>query len=185
MTRFESTKALFDEFPTLRKAVTLAPTDEDPVGFVRAAVNAGKLRDAAAVCAYLLPKRDAVWWVCRALRSRPGLIDPGDQALLAAETWARETSEEARDIADQWAKASDQQAPATWAAYAAGFTSGNLAVMPDGPVRTPAYLTAECSRVALVFAECRLAPDEARSFLREVVEAALRWLGSGQGTPPG
>ena len=160
----------------------LVPTDDDPVAFVNAAAEAGKLREAAAMCAYLLPKRDAVWWVCRALRSRPGLIEPADQALLAAEAWARETTEEARDVADRWARASDQQAPPTWAAYAAGFTSGNLAVMPDGPIRTPGHLTGECARVAMVFAECRLDLPEARSFLREAVDAALRWLASGKAT---
>jgi hypothetical protein len=184
MMRFVTARAAFEEFPTLAKAVRLEPTDDDPRDFVRAAMAAGKLRDAAAVCAYLLAKRDAVWWVCRSLRSRPGLIEPASQALLAAEAWAREPTEEARDIAEKWAKASDQQAPATWVAYAAGFTSGNLAVLPDGPVRTPGHLTGDCARVALVFAECRLEAEPARAFLREVVEAALRWLTSGDGEPP-
>ena len=182
--RFVSASAVFDEFPTLAKAVRLEPSDEDPRDFVAAAVASGKLRDAAAVCAYLLPKRDVIWWACRSLRSRPGLIEPASQALLAAEAWVREPGESARDLADQWAKASDQQAPATWVAYAAGFTSGNLAVLPDGPIRTPAHLTAECARVAMVFAECRLDAEAGRPFLREAVDAALRRLTSGEGVVP-
>jgi hypothetical protein len=184
MMRFVSARAVFEEFPTLAQAVKLEATDEDPRDFVRGAAAAGKLRDAAAVCAFVLNKRDAVWWICRCLRSRPGLVEPASQALLAAEAWAREPGEEERVLCDQWARASDQQAPAAWAAYAAGFSSGNLAMMPEGPVRTPGHLTPDSARVALVLAECRLEPEDARGFLREAVDAALRWMTAGGDAAP-
>ena len=176
MIRFTTANALFAEFPTLAKAVKVAATDHDPRAFVRTVAADGKLREAVAICAYLMPKREAVLWTCHSLRSRPQLIPAGDQALLAAEAWAREPNEEARDIAAQWGKAADQQEPTTWAAYAAGFTSGNLAVMPEGPIRTPPHLTAESARVALLLAECKLEGEAAREFLRGCLATALRHL---------
>jgi hypothetical protein len=176
MSRFATARALFDEFPTLAQATKLEPTDEDPVAFLRAVTGAGKLREAVAICAYLLPKREAVWWTCQCLRSVPQVLQPEDQCVPAAEAWAREPTEEARDIALRWGRASDQQAPATFAAYAAGFTSGNLAELPDGPVRTPAHMTAENARVALVLAECKLEPDAGKDFLRACLSGASRLI---------
>lgn len=178
MNRFVTARALFEEFPTLPQAVKIAPSDEEPVAFVRGLLAAGKLREASAVCAYLLPKREAVWWVCHCLRARSDIIPANDPALLAAEAWAREPTEEARDVAAQWGKAADQQAPTTWAAHAAGFSSGNLAVLPEGPIRVPPHLTAESARVAILLAECKLEPDAVADFLRACIAAAMRYFDS-------
>ena len=183
MSRFATARALFAEFPTLARMVKVKPTDDDPRRFIRAAAADGALRDAAAVCAYCLPKREAVWWLCGALRTRSGMPVEQVDAIAAAEAWARAPSEPARERALERAKSADQEDAATWAAYAAGFTSGVLATMPDGPVRTPQYLTHECARVSLVLAECRLPLEQAKPFLRDAVDAALRLLEEGTRRP--
>ncbi|MBL8587048.1 MAG: hypothetical protein JNK46_00825 [Methylobacteriaceae bacterium] len=177
-TRFSTTRALFDEFPTLRQAARVLPGEEEPVAFVRQLAASGKLRDAVAICAYILRKREAVAWTCRCLRSKPELTPPDDQAILAAEAWVARPDEEARDIAHRWGQAGDHNKPTTWAAYAAGFTSGNLAVTHEGPIRVPPHLTAESARVALVLAETQMEMDEAQRFLKGCLEAALRALES-------
>jgi hypothetical protein len=175
-TRFSTTRALFDEFPTLRQAARVMPNDDEPIDFVRKLAAAGKLRDAVAICAYILRRREAVHWTCRCLRAKPELVPPDDQAILAAEAWVARPGEAARDIAHRWGQASDQLRPTTWAAYAAGFTSGNLAVTHEGPIRVPAHLTAESARVALVLAETSFEGEEAQTFLRQCLDQALHAL---------
>ncbi len=177
LTRFSTTRALFDEFPTLRQAARILPGEDEPVAFVRKLAGEGKLREAVAICAYILRKREAVAWTCHCLRSRPQLAPPDDQAILAAEAWVARPDEEARDIAHRWGQAGDQNKPTTWAAYAAGFTSGNLAVTHEGPIRMPGHLTAESARVALVLAETQMELDEAKVFLKGCLDAALGAIG--------
>ena len=141
MDRFATARALFDEFPTLSRSAKVEIGDEHPVALVKATAAAGKLREATAICSYVLPRREAVWWVCHCIRMRPQAIPAGDQALLAAEAWAHEPSEKTRDIAAQWGKAGDQHAATTWAAAAAGFTGGNLTGNPEQVVRPTPYMT--------------------------------------------
>ena len=141
-TRFETMRDLFDEFPSLKHSVKLKPGDEEPVAEVHRLTAAGRLREASALCAFLLRRREAVWWACQCLRLRPGLIEADDQPLRAAEHWVRTLSEEARDVAAKWGAAGDQQAPQTWAAHAAGYSSGTIGAGVDGPVRVPPHLTA-------------------------------------------
>jgi hypothetical protein len=176
MTRFATMRALFEEYPNLADAVGVAPTDEPPTTFVRKIAATGALREAVAICAYLLRRRDAVAWTCRCLRSKPELAPPEDQAILAAEAWLRRPDEEACDVAFRWGQASDQSAPTTWAAYAAGFASGYILVEGDKVARTPSYLTWESARVAMALVETRLAPEQARAFLSLSLSQALERL---------
>lgn len=172
-THFHTTRDLFDAFPTVKNSVKIVPGDEEPVAAVRKLADSGQLREASALCAYLLRRREAVWWACRSLRLRPGLADADDQALRAAEHWAQSPSEEARDVAAKWAAVGDQAAPQTWAAYAAGYSGGTLGEGFQRPVRVPVHLTAESARLAVLLCEARLGLPEAQSFLRECVDAAL------------
>jgi hypothetical protein len=176
MSRFVTTRALFQEFPSLADATGLHPTDEAPLAFVRKLMSLGAIREAVAVCAYLLQRRDAVAWACRCLRAKQELAPPDDQAILAAEAWLREPSEQSCDVAFRWGQASDQSSPATWAAYAAGFSSGYVLVEDDRPARMPSYLTWESARVAMALVETKLDPDQAREFLSWCAQRAIERL---------
>lgn len=175
-TRFPTMRDLYDEFPTLMNSAKLVPGNDEPVAFVRRMADEGKLREAVAICAFLLRRREAVWWACQCLRSKPGLAGPDDQAILAAEHWARAPSEEARDIAAKWGVAGDQADPTTWAAHAAGYSGGSVGTGVDGPIRVPPHLTAESARVALLLCETRLPMQEIPEFQHECIDAALRLL---------
>ena len=101
--------------------------------------------------------------------------------LFRSEAWARDPTEEARDLAARWGKAGDQHAAATWAANAASFTSGNLTGNPDQVVRPPASMTPECVRVALLFVEEKLDLNDGKVFVQACIDAALRFLEGGAG----
>lgn len=182
-TRFATMRDLYDELPAIRHSVPLKPGDEEPLAFVRALAKAGKLREASAICAFLMRRREAVWWACQCLRSRPGLAAADDQALLAAEHWARSPSEEARDIAAKWGAAGEQTAPSSWAAHAAGFTSGSVGAGAEGPIRVPAHLTADSARCAILMCEPKLAQMAIPGFLQECVDRALSLLEAPPGAP--
>ena len=145
-TRFETMRDLFDEFPSLKHSVKLKPGDEEPVAEVHRLTAAGRLREASALCAFLLRRREAVWWACQCLRLRPGLIE------------------------------ADDQPPQTWAAHAAGYSSGTIGAGVDGPVRVPPHLTAESARCAILLAETRLEQKDAPAFLKQCIDAALALL---------
>ena len=66
--RFATAHALFDAFPEVSQKVTVEPTDQSPIVFLKALSSADKLPDAVTFCAYLLPRREAVWWACGCVR---------------------------------------------------------------------------------------------------------------------
>src|SRR5258708_33928177 len=67
--RFITARDLFAAFPTARCEITAKATDQDSCGFATALVADGAWRDAVGFCAYLLPRREAVFWSCQCLRA--------------------------------------------------------------------------------------------------------------------
>ena len=107
--------------------------------FARGLAEAGKFGDAATFCAYLLPRRESVWWACRSVRTLLGDCAQGDApCLLAAEAWAQKPDEEHREAALRLGEAGDGDDAATWLAKAAGWAGGMIAANPKNPVPVPA-----------------------------------------------
>src|SRR5690349_11314066 len=98
--RFATAEALFETFPELLQKMTARPNEQGPMVFLKGLVTAGKIEDAVTFCAYLLPRREAVWWACGCLRRSLGQL-AGDRAaaLAAAEAWVREPDDERRQAA--------------------------------------------------------------------------------------
>lgn len=175
-TRFPTMRDLFEEFPSLKNSTKAMADEAEPLAIVSKLAQSGRGREAVAICAFLLRKREAVWWACQCLRLRPVLALPDDQALRAAEHWARSPSEEARDVAAKWGAAGDQTAPSTWVAHAAGFSGGSVGTGVEGPIRAPAHLTAESARCALLLAEPKLEQKDIPAFQQACVDAAMALL---------
>ena len=126
--RFATAQALFDAFPEVSQKVTAAPTDQSPIVFLKALLSANKLPDAVTCCAYLLPRRESVWWACGCVRALSGDIAPDRAAgLLAAEAWVYEPDDERRQAALDVATKGQVTNPMTWLAFAAGWSGGILA----------------------------------------------------------
>ncbi|MBV9566289.1 MAG: hypothetical protein JOY90_38475 [Bradyrhizobium sp.] len=169
--RFATIRALFDSFPEALQNIGAEPTDESPVPFLRKLAAEGKPEDAVAVCAYLLPRREAVWWGCASARTLLGdKLQDDAAALAAAEAWVREPTDENRRAAlDTGTKAASKE-PLTWLALAAGWSSGTFA---STPFPVPAYMTSRAVRISLLISIRRAASDARPKLLQSCLARGI------------
>jgi hypothetical protein len=173
--RFVTVRDLYAAFPTAAIDVSVRVNDEPSLGFVRRLVADGDIRAALSYCAYLLPRREAVWWGCQCVRSSE-LRAPGEaQAIAAAETWVREPSESNRRTALDRGTQSSPEAPSTWLALAAGWSGGSLSEKGEHPIPAPPEGTAQGIRCAVLLARGRLPRDRSATFETGWLDAALRY----------
>jgi len=151
MVRFATAEALFETFPELSQKIGARPTEQFPIAFLRSLIAAGELEDAVTFCAYLLPRREAVWWACRSVRTSSGQIE-GDRAaaLLCAEAWVREPDDAHRQAALELGTKGHCDDPSTWVALAAGWSGGFLVPGPHHAIPMPQYMTARATRTAIL-----------------------------------
>ena len=172
--RFATTRALCEAFPDLLKKIGAEPTDQCPIGFLKALVPQRKLDAAVSFCTYLLPRREAVWWACSCARALLGDI-PQDEAhgLLAAEAWVADPNDERRRIALAIGRDGTSGNPLTWLALAAGWSGGLLSAHPKVPRPMPTYLTAHAARVAVLISAYRLNKDQRAARLKACIAEAI------------
>ena len=104
---------LSEEAQDLELKAALSPAD-----FIQQLIQAQLSFDAIKFLAHALPKREAIWWACLAVkRTLPQDATAADQAALsAAERWALQPSEETRQQARAWSEKTRQKSAASWAA---------------------------------------------------------------------
>jgi hypothetical protein len=150
--RFLTVRDLYEAFPIAQGDVGAAPSDEPSLDFLRSLVTKEAWGPAVSFCAYLLPRREAVWWGCQSLRQiQPRRAAKEAQALDTAEEWVREPEEDRRMAALNVGREGDYGAPATWMALAAGWSGGSVAPgFTNAPA--PPYQTARAIRAGLMIA---------------------------------
>jgi hypothetical protein len=165
---------LFETFPEIFNKIGAQPTDQSPIEFVRRLASQGRLDGAVTFCAYLLARRDAVWWACGCARALLGHVpqDRGD-GLLAAEAWVCEPSNARRQAALEIGTGGDSGNPFTWLALAAGWSGGLLSAHPKAPRPMPPYFTARAIRIAVLISAHALRNDERAALLRECIANAI------------
>jgi hypothetical protein len=148
--RFITARDLFDAFSPARGDISTPPDDTSSLEFLQHLIDAGELQDAVGFLAYLLPRREAVWWACLSVRSfaDQGLAE--DAALRAAEAWVKTPEEERRQVAMDIGMQADRSRPTTWCALAAAWSGGSLTSPEQAPVPCPPYLTAQAARAAVL-----------------------------------
>jgi hypothetical protein len=178
--RFTTARDLFDAFPSALEDVEAEPSDEPSLDFLKALIAAGALEKAVAFCAYLLPRREAVWWGCLAMRTLMPHRAPKDDALLqTAETWVREPDEAQRQAALAAGSDGDRRSPATWVALAAGWSGGSIVPGESASVPAPHHLTARAVRAAILMAASRIDARQRTERVKSALEAGLRLAGGG------
>jgi hypothetical protein len=178
--RFTTARDLFDAFPTALDDVEAEPSDEPSLEFLKSLITAGALEKAVAFCAYLLPRREAVWWGCVAMRMLMPHRAPKDDALLqVAEAWVREPEEERRQAALAAGTDGDRRSPATWVALAAGWSGGSIMPGETSSVPAPHHLTARAVRAAILMAASRIDARQRAERLRNSLEAGLKLAAAG------
>ena len=96
--------------------------------------------------------------------------------LLAAEAWVQQPTEENRQTALDIGNKADSNAPLTWLALAAGWSSGTFA---PTPIPVPAYMTARGVRVALLISSRSVSLPERPKRLQFCLAEGLRLAETG------
>ncbi len=178
--RFATARALYETFPPAVTRLKVAASDDSPLAFLKDLSNREKLEDAVTFCAYLLPRREAVWWACASARSFLGAIEPARaQALNAAEAWVREPDEAHRLAALGVGSRGDPNDAPTWLALAAGWAGGTLNGDAKPPVPAPQYLTPRAARIAILLGAQRTAPVERTARLRACIAEGMKLADAG------
>jgi hypothetical protein len=178
--RFATARALYETFPEVSEKIGIVATDQSPIEFLRDLTSKGKLDQAVAFCAYLLPRREAVWWACNCARTALGEI-PRDQGacLLAAEAWVYDPDDEHRKAAQEIGTRSDSNDPLTWLALAAGWSGGLLAAFPTLPVPVPTYMTARAANIAVLLSAAKTGKDRRSAHLQACIADGMRLAETG------
>lgn len=178
--RFATAREVFEAFPSAREDIQAAPSDDPPLAFIKSLAETETPEDAIAFCAYVLPRREAVWWACQCLRSLNPMPGSEEQAALdAAEAWVKEPEERRRRMALQLGMNGDRRAPASWAALAAAWSGGNITENDQWQVAAKPEMTARAARVAILTALARAGAKERAARLKACVETGLRLAADG------
>jgi hypothetical protein len=178
--RFSSAQQVIEAFPHLRKELTLQPLELEPFAYLEKLLSSDQPKKALAFCAFLLPRKDAVEWLCRILRKMEATLSASEKALLKlAENWVQSPNENARKAALEAGNADDDKWPACWAALAAGWSGGNLTSDPNHAVPPPIHLTGQAVAVGMSFMITLLPPAEQKKKIEECVRQAAIMLKQG------
>ncbi|PSJ56995.1 DUF6931 family protein [Kumtagia ephedrae] len=173
--RFNTAKELFETFPTASEDMTAEPADRPSLDYLRALVSSPTPEDAITFCAYLLPRRVAVWWGHQCLVNLPeGLATRDRDLLTAAEEWVREPEEERRYAALDAGMASPVKTPGAWIALAAGWSGGSMAPAGMAPVVPPPHLTARAVNAAVLSAVARVPLKQRAAVLSACVSMGIQ-----------
>src|SRR5690349_7123852 len=109
--RFATLRDLYEAFSTAQDDIQEEPNDLPLLAFLQSLKESQAWERAISLCAYMLPRREAVWWGCQSLR-RMIQLTPAEADLLAvAEAWVREPDEERRHAALQLGGEADSRLP--------------------------------------------------------------------------
>jgi hypothetical protein len=175
--RFKTAREVFDAFPEAAEDITAEPSDQDPVRYAQALLASATPENAITFCAYLLPRREAVWWAHQCLNRLPETLEGDDAAYLGlAENWVREPEEGPRAAALDAGMRARVKTPAVWIALAAGWTGGSM-LAADGPVvAPPAHLTAKAVNAGILSTLARVGRNDRKAMLETYVRMALHLL---------
>lgn len=135
---------LLKNFEVSEEAEEHLVPDTAPEVSIDRLMEAGLYPDAIKLLAHGLPKREAVWWACLSARDiqNPQTDEDNVNALIAAESWVKKPSEEARLRCKELGEKTKHKTPASWAATAASWCHGSMARPGEPAIEPPEHLYA-------------------------------------------
>lgn len=154
-----------------------------PLEFIKHLVQQRFYFDAVKFLAHGLPKREAIWWACLAVKKSLPKEAPASQlaALNAAEQWAIAPAEDKRQLARAWSEKTAQKSAASWAATAAFWSGGSLAKPGEPEIQPPPYLYAHAVAGAISMAAFALNPDDPAEAFKLFIRQGLDLASGGRG----
>jgi len=178
--RFATAQALFEAYPELLRKIGADPSDQFPMDFLKTLASEGRVEDAVTFCAYLLPRREAVWWACGCEKALlRGMAQDRAAGRLAAEAWVCEPDDEHRQAALHVGTKGDGNDASTWLALAAGWAGGFLLSGPHRKIPMPQYMTARAARTAVLISALKVSRDERPARLKACIADGMRLVGTG------
>ena len=178
--RFSTAQQLVDAFPVLRDELGPRNLGMAPFAYIDSLLDETQARKALAFCALLLPRRESVHWLCRALRAATPSPSAGDDNLLKlAEDWVKAPTETARRAALDAGMADPGKGASAWAALAAGWSGGNMSSSVEQPVPPPAHLTGHAVKVGFSMLAAPLPLPQQYARIEEFVRDAVLILKTG------
>ena len=175
--RFETVRDLFAAFPIAEHVLTLEPSDDPSLDFLASLTSSGEHDKAVGFCAFLLPRREAVWWGCRSVRKFvPKRSLDEEEGIRVAEEWVQEPDEERRRIALELGVRYSTKLATTHLAAAAGWAGRTFSIGAGDPIPIQPHQTALAVRSAILIAACRVSladrPDLMQSCLDDGAKIA-------------
>jgi len=177
--RFEQVRDVIEAFPSVAYELDIEPSDEGSLDFLNSLVGE-ELDKAVGFCAYLLPRREAVWWGCRSVRKfvlKPTLDER--EGIRLAEDWVREPEEERRLAALELGMRYSAKLATTHLALAAGWSGRSFSVAGGDPIPIQPHSTARAVRAAILIAACRARQAERPGLMRDCVEDGIKIAADG------
>lgn len=182
--RFTTAAQVAEAFPEVGADFGDAPDDILPLEYIQRLVASESFMPALIFTALALPKRDAVWWGCLALRGMGASDAVTAEGLRLAEAWCRHPEEEERRIAGEFAQENYFEGPGPWIAFAAFTTSGSMA--PAGLQAVPP--SAEVCGKSVAMSIMMSTEDEDAFKMAEnqkcAIASAMDFANNGDGTGP-
>jgi len=173
--RFERVRDVIDAFPSVAFELDIEPSDEGSLDFLSSLAGGGELDKAVGFCAYLLPRREAVWWGCRCVRKfvPEGTLDERE-GLRLAEDWVSEPEEDRRMAALELGMRHNSKLATTHLALAAGWSGRSFSIAGGDPVPIQPHATARSVRAAILIAAGRASPAERPELMRGCIEDGIK-----------
>ena len=134
---FTTAKELFQALPAIEEDIRARPANETALDFLGLLRASATPEEAITYSAYLLPRRQAVWWGHQCVKRLAHLLTDQDLAMLdLARDWVVESDEPQRWRALTQALAARNKTPGVWICLAAGWSGGSLAP-PEAPRVAP------------------------------------------------
>jgi hypothetical protein len=173
--RFETVRDVFEAFPIAEHELSIEPNDDPSLQFLETLVSSGEFDKAVGFCAFLLPRREAVWWGCRAVRTLvPNLAVEEDEAIRVAEDWVHEPEEDRRAAALEVGRSGSSKSPSTYLALAAGWSGRSMSLGHGETIPVAPHQTARVVRAAVLIAACRVSMAEKPDLLRRCLEDGIQ-----------
>lgn len=174
--RFSTSQQIGEAFPALNEDLNSPLDAKPPIPFAEKLLAGKTPEDAVTFCAYMLPRREAVWWACQCLRVlQSDFADAEQENLRLAEEWVRNPDEANRVMALRTGMGADKSAPATWLALAVAWSGGSMVENEEYPVPPPPELTAKSANAAILSALAFTPASDRAGKLKACVEACIRF----------
>ncbi|MDK9695577.1 MAG: hypothetical protein OEL76_04240 [Siculibacillus sp.] len=177
--RFPTIADVFDAYSDLDTVLRVKPSEDEPIAYLERALREGRADEAFDFCAFLLPRREAVWWACRCLFERDG--GPARDERTSWETaaaWVRTADDRRRRAAFDLCSGGDPSRAVTWLLWAVVWSGGPMDPTMAHPVAAPPDLCGKALRNALTITRDTLDREGDRAaFVRLCVRLALEVAG--------